>query len=309
MTGRDRFAAVVAGQPVDHPPVGAWVHFGTALADPEVVVRAHLELRAAHGFDYVKAMHDYRLPAPDVADVRERVAGFGALGTEGASLDRQRAVLDGLRAGAPDAALVESLFSPFQTLVRSLGNDGVRVLRADPGLADEVLGRVAALLAGYVAELPARGVDALFLAVTGASTDWSSFGLTPEEYAGWVAPHDRTVLEAAAGPVRIAHLHGDDLRLDLLADHPHEVTSWSDAVSAPRIADVLAAGRVPMLGLDERLASYLSDDEVTAQVHRARREAGDRLVVAPNCTLHSDTNPHVLAALVAAARDRLPEGA
>lgn len=301
VNGCERFLAVARGGTADRPPVGAWVHFGTALAEPDATVRAHLDFVDAYDWDYVKVMHDYRLPAPEKADLRERVAGFGALGTEWASLDRQRAVLAGVRAGVPDAAVIESLFSPFQTIVRSLGQRAVGVLRADPGLAHEVLGRVADLLARYAAELADHDVDALFLAVTGASTDWTSFGLTGEEFAAWVAPNDRTVLDAAAGLVRIAHLHGDDLRTDLLADHEHEVTSWSDAVSGPSIAEVLAAGRTPMLGLDERLASYVGDDEVRAQVRRARREASDRIVLAPNCTLHSDTNPSVLRALRQAA--------
>lgn len=297
MNGRERFLAAARGQAVDRPPVGAWVHFGTALAEPDLAAAVHLDFLRAYQWDYLKVMHDFRLPTPSQGSLAERLEAFGTLGTEAASLERQRAVLAELRRQAPDVAIVETLFSPFQSLVRAFGQDVVPVFQADPGLADRVIGRAAVLLADYAAGLAEAGVDGLFLALTGASVDWTSFGLTPEQHRRWVAPHDITVLTAAVGLVRIAHLHGDDIDVDAYAGHPHEVTSWSDAVSAPTIAQVLAAGRIPLLGLDERTASYLSTQQVHDAVLAKRREAGDRIIVGPNCTMHTDANPEVFTAL------------
>lgn len=297
MSGRERFLAAARGQAVDRPPVGAWVHFGTALADPELTAAVHLGFLEAYDWDYLKVMHDFRLPTPSEGSLRERLDAFGTLGTEAASLDRQRSVLAELRTKAPEVAIIETLFSPFQSLVRAFGHDIVPVFRADPDLADRVIGRAAELLASYAAGLADAGVDGLFLALTGASVDWTSFGITVQEYRRWIAPHDITVLTAAQGIVRIAHLHGDDITVAAYADHPHEVTSWSDVVSAPTIAEVLAAGRIPLLGLDERTASYLSTQQVHDSVLAKRREAGDRIIVGPNCTMHSDANPEVFAAL------------
>lgn len=297
MNGRERFLAAARGQAVDRPPVGAWVHFGTALAEPDLAAAVHLDFLRAYRWDYLKVMHDFRLPTPSQGSLAERLDAFGTLGTEAASLQRQRAVLAELRRQAPDVAIVETLFSPFQSLVRAFGQDAVAVFQAAPDLADRVIGRAAALLADYAAGLAQSGVDGLFLALTGASVDWTSFGLTPEQHRRWVAPHDITVLTAADGLVRIAHLHGDDIDVDAYARHPHEVTSWSDAVSAPTIAQVLAAGRIPLLGLDERTASYLSTQQVHDAVLAKRREAGDRIIVGPNCTMHTDANPEVFTAL------------
>ena len=299
MTAREHFVAAARGEQTHRPPVGAWVHFGTALAAPEQTACAHLDFLDAYGWDYLKVMHDYRLPAlgPDQGPLRDRVEAFGAAGDEAASLDRQRTVLRLIREANAEVALVETIFSPLQTVIRSLGADVVALFQQDGDLAHRVLGRVSQLLAGYVAELPALQVDGLFMAVTGASADWTSFGITDEQFRSWVAPHDQTVLAAATPLVRIAHLHGDSLRLDLISEHDYEVASWSDLVSGPTIAQVLGQGRLPMLGMDERASSYWSTQQVHDQVLRARREAGDRLIVAPNCTLHSDTNPEVFRAL------------
>ena len=297
MRGRERFLAAARGQTVDRPPVGAWVHFGTALADPGLTAAVHLAFLEAYDWDYLKVMHDFRVPVATEGTLTERLDAFGTLGTEAASLQRQRAVLAELRTTAPDVAIVETLFSPFQTLVRAFGHDIVPLFQADPGLADRVIGRAAQLLAAYAADLTSVGVDGLFLALTGASPDWTSFGVTPAQHRRWIAPHDITVLAAAQGVVRIAHLHGDDIAVEAYAEYPHEVTSWSDVVSAPSIADVLAAGRIPLLGLDERTASYLSTQQVHDSVVAKRREAGDRIIVGPNCTLHTDANPEVFTAL------------
>ena len=297
-TPRERFLSAARGEQTDRPPVGAWIHFGTALVDPSLTAALHVAFTRAYQWDYVKVMHDYRLPTPPQGDLRERLEGFLLLGTEWASLDRQRAVLAQVRAALPDLAVIETLFSPFQTTVRSFGQDVVEVFKTDPDLADRVIGRVADLLARYAAELAGQQVAGLFLALTGASADWTSFGITDADYQRWIGPHDITVLEAAGGVVRIGHLHGDDLRHELYANHLHEVTSWSDVVSpTPSVADVLGRGRIPLLGLDERTASYLGAKEVHASVLAKRREAGDRIIVGPNCTLHTDTNPEVFAAL------------
>ncbi|MGA4669812.1 uroporphyrinogen decarboxylase [Propionibacteriaceae bacterium Y1923] len=297
LSGRERFLRAARGEQVDRPPVGAWVHFGTALADPELTTAAHLSFLRAHDWDYLKVMHDYRVPSPDQGTLAARLEAFATLGTEQAGFARQRRVLTELRGSVPDKALVETLFSPFQTIIRSLGQDVVPLLQADPGLADVVIGRVAYLLADYASGLVGLGVDALFLALTGASSDWTSFGITAEQHRRWIAPHDITVLQAAAGLVRIGHLHGDDIHPGAYDAHPHEVTSWSDAVSRPTIAEVLEAGRIPLLGLDERAASYLGTQQVHEAVLAKRREARDRIIIGPNCTLHTDTNPDVLDAL------------
>lgn len=106
------------------------------------------------------------------------------------------------------------------------------------------------------------------------------------------------MLAAAPSLVRIAHLHGEDADPELIADYPVEVLSWSDTSSAPTIPEATSRyGWVPMVGIDELTSLYWTPSEAAAHVLQARRAAGDRLIVAPNCTLHSDTNPLTLVGL------------
>ena len=301
MSKRQRFAAASAGIPTDRPPVGAWIHFGSALWQPEDSAAAHLRFYREYDWDYIKVMNDYRLATPgDLSEITDE-AQFAAVGKASANYPgfaAQIAVLELIRSAAPEAAVIDTVFSPLQTVVRSLGESVIPYFRRSPELAKEVLDRVTSRLEEYVHQAGEIGIDGLFLAVTGAASDASSWGITPDEFSDWIAPFDRRVLRAAEGLTRIIHAHGDDLNLALLDDYPAEVLNWSPATSAPRIAEAVRDGkRVAMSGLDEVQSLYWPPSRVRETVLAARADAGDRLIVAPGCTLHSDTPPSVFRAL------------
>ncbi len=114
------------------------------------------------------------------------------------------------------------------------------------------------------------------------------------------------MLEAAADRVRVIHVHGYNLTPGWVEDYPAEVMSWSHNQSQPTLAEVAKAGRyVPMGGLDELGSLYWALSKVTANVMASRRETNDKLIIAPGCTVHSDTPPSILHTLVAAARTPL----
>ena len=301
-TKRDRFLTAARGGTTDRPPVGAWVHYGSARWSPQQVAEAHLRFYRDYDWDFIKVMHDYRIDLPEgLEEITDPAQLDDILADPGVSLDshaRQHEVLDLIRTAAPEAAVIETVFSPTQALVRALGGSVIEYFKVDPALAHRTISRVADALARYAAGLDGLGVDALFVAVNGASRDATSFGLTPEQFRDWVAPYDIQVLAAAPSLVRIAHLHGEDADPELIADYPVEVLSWSDTSSAPTIPEATSRyGWVPMVGIDELTSLYWTPSEAAAHVLQARRAAGDRLIVAPNCTLHSDTNPLTLVGL------------
>src|SRR5690606_24668515 len=116
-------------------------------------------------------------------------------------------VLELTKAGAGGAPVVDTVFSPFQTVIRTLGDSVVPLMKAQPEAAHRVLGAVADRLAQYVRDT-AEHTDGLYFSVNGASSDWHGWGVTREEFTDWVAPYDRRVLEAASDRIRIMHVHG-----------------------------------------------------------------------------------------------------
>lgn len=308
MDKMERFQAAVRGEKCDHPPVGSWIHFGSALWDPQIIADVHLRFFRDYDWDYIKVMDDYRFPtvggiveATAAADLR----AVGAPELTYENFDNQIEVLKLIRAGAEGAPILDTVFSPLQTLIRTLGDSVVPLLKENPDVAHEVLGNITNRLVEYI-EATAGLMDGLFLSVNGATTDWHGWGLSAGEFTDWVAPYDKAVLTAAADRIRVMHVHGYELTPELVEDYPVEVMSWSHNQSQPTLAEVADGGRfVPMGGLDELGALYWPPSRVRENVLRSRAETGDRIIVAPGCTVHSDTPPSILRALVDAAREPL----
>lgn len=302
MQSKARFLSAARGETVDRPPVGGWIHHGSSFWEPSEVVQAHLRFVRHYDWDFIKTMDDYRLELPDgvveITDPQQFELIVPDPSQRPANLNRQEEVLRALREAEPDRALIETVFSPVQTLVRALGENIIGHFRRDPDLAHRTIGRVAQVLSDWVRDLPSLRVDGVFVAINGASTDATSWGLPAEDFRNWIAPYDQQVLAAAKGLVRIGHLHGVGADPELIRDYPLDVLSWAQRDSAPTVEAAREDfGWVPMLGLDEVDSLYWTPSQARDDVLAARRAAGDRLIVAPTCTLHSDGSPLVLEAL------------
>jgi uroporphyrinogen decarboxylase len=301
----ERFIRAARGEAVDRPPVGAWVHFGSALWDPGLVADVHVRQYRAYDFDYIKVMSDYRFPTAGgitEAHCADDLLAVGDADLRYDNIEKQADVLRRIRAAAPDAAIVDTVFSPFQTVVRTLGESAAPLLKANPGIAHRVLRQVTdrLLQAVHASEDLA---DAIFFSVNGATRDAANLDFTEEQFAELVAPYDREVLGAAAGRIRILHAHGYDLIPEWFDGFPAEVLSWSHHQTKPSVEDVAAGGTyVPLGGLDELNSLYWPPSAVTDAVLATRRATGDRIILGPGCTVHSDTSPSVLRAFVEAAR-------
>lgn len=308
MKKMERFLAASRGEKVDTPPVGCWVHFGSALWDPELAAEVHVRFLNDYDWDYLKVMNDYRFPTAggvkEVSSAEElSVIGGKALSYE--NFEKQIEVLRILRSAAPGVPVVDTIFSPFQTVIRTLGKTVVPMLQSSPDVAHAVLGNVADRLVEFV-HATSGLADGVHFSVNGASADWHGWGITEEQFSNWIAPYDKRVLQAASDRVRIMHVHGYELTEAWVGDYPVEVMSWSHNQSSPSLAEIAEGSKfVPMGGLDELNALYWPPSKVRENVLASRRETRDRLIVAPGCTVHSDTPPSVLHALVAAAREPL----
>ncbi|MFA7438801.1 uroporphyrinogen decarboxylase family protein [Castellaniella sp.] len=309
MDKKQRFMAASRGEPVDHPPVSSWIHFGSALWEPALAADVHLRFVRAYDWDYIKVMDDYRFPTEGGLREATTVDELRAIGSPQLKYDnfeRQLEVLRRIRDGAPGVPTLDTVFSPFQTVIRALGDGVVPLFKAHPQVAHEVIGQVADRLVDFI-RASAGIVDGIFLAVNGADAGADGWGLDAAQFADWIAPYDRRVLEAASDRVRVMHVHGYDLIPEWVDGYPAEVLSWSHNQSRPTLGEVARGGRhIPMGGLDEVGTLYWALSKVRANVLASRQETADRIIVAPGCTMHSDTPPAIFHALAAAARMPLP---
>jgi uroporphyrinogen decarboxylase len=115
------------------------------------------------------------------------------------------------------------------------------------------------------------------------------------------------VLEAAgSAPFNILHNCGANIYFDLLADYPVNAISWASTLPGnPSLAAGKAlTAQAVMGGVSEK--TTLVDglpEEVAAEVRTAiEQTGGERLLVAPGCSIPPRTPPANLAAAAHAAR-------
>lgn len=300
MTKKERFRRAINGDEVDRLPVSVWLHFASEHWPGEEVARLHLAYQAEYDWDYVKVMNDYRYPLPGIDQVESGadLLRFEPLSMEEPAFAEQLRCLRRLRAELPDVPLVETVFNPLQTIVRGAGRAVLDVMKAHPREARHALEACTETLIRYVQVCREAGVDALFFSVNGASRAGSPGGMSDEEYAEYVAPYDRRVLEAAEGMIRIAHVHGFELEFDRVLSYPVEAYNWSHHHTAPSLADARRlTGAALIGGVNELAVASQTPHEVAADIRAAVEEAGSRrFLVGSGCTVPPDTPRRILHA-------------
>lgn len=300
-TGRDRVRAALEGRAQDRPPVTAWVHFLSDHLSGAETAGLHLKFQRAYGWDLVKVMNDYRYPVPQGVDSLAEPGVFGryrVLGMDEPCFAEQLACLARLRAElGPDVPLFDTLFDPYQQILRNIGRDQEPALCAVGQPVLDALEAVCSTLCDYVAASRRAGADGVFLSVNGAIREGMPRGVAREVYERLQRPFDLRLLDAARGGMRILHAHGAGLEFDRVLDYPVDAWSWSDRLPGnPSLAEMRA--RVPqclMGGVDESRIAEFSRPALAAQIDDALRQAGQAgFILAPGCTVPSFTSSRVL---------------
>lgn len=298
MTRRERFEAALAFAPIDRPPVGVWLHFASEHLAPAQVAELHVAYQEAYDWDFVKVMNDERLPLGDGGDLSSADAlhAVKPLAPDAPALAKQLEVVRRIRdAVGPDVPVVETLFDPLQTLIRSAGRSALALVRSAPGPARDALRAVEETLVGYVGALREAGADGVFYSINGAIPAEHG-GLDGREFDELCAPFDRAVLEAAHGLVRIGHVHGYALAFDRVRDYPVEAFNWSHRHVEPSLAQAREiTDRALIGGIDELAFASQTLGEAELGVRRAVAEAGRAgLIIGPGCTVPPDTPARLL---------------
>lgn len=308
MTKLERFHAAITGQEVDKLPVSVWLHFASEHHPGEEVARLHKAFVDEYDFDYVKSMNDYRYPLPGIDSVETEadLLRFEPVEMNHPVFAEQLKAQRLLRAElGPDVPVVETVFSPIQTLLRGAGNSAWNAVVAHPKAAHSMLEAVTETVIRYVRSLKELGVNSIFFSVNGANRPPAIGGLPREQFDEFVAPYDRRVLEAAEGMVRIGHIHGYDLEFERVLGYPLEAFNWSHHHTTPSLADARKLTDKALIGgIDEVRVFTQTPGEVAQDIRDAVNEAGrSKFLVGPGCTVLPDTPKKLLHAIVKTARE------
>ncbi|MDR1077193.1 MAG: hypothetical protein LBL55_00725 [Propionibacteriaceae bacterium] len=319
-TRHDRFAAALAGQPADRPPIAAWRHFVEHEHGAEALARATVDFALRWDWDWVKInpratyyaeAWGARYDAADYRDVLPRqvaqpVVAPGDLGRIGRldaattpALAEQLEAARLIRRQLPDRPVLQTVFSPLGVLLALAGRSPfaqgevygadrpvelAALLDADRSGLHRALRAIAETLADYVALLvgPAVGVDGIFYAVLGTAQD----GLLDQAgFRELSRPYDEIVLAAANGAVRLFHTCGAHAHPEWFADYPVEGLNWDVWADGNPGLDAPAA-RPAVGGVSHQLIAAGTPDQVAAQTRQALAEAGGRpFLLTPSCAI------------------------
>jgi uroporphyrinogen decarboxylase len=296
MTRREIFLAAVRGEPLERPPVTAWVHFLSDHLPGAETARLHQRFLEAYDWDVLKVMNDYRYPVPEGVQTYEdpeSIRGFRPLSLKEPAFAEQLTCLSELRSRAgPDVALIDTMFDPYQQMLRNVGFSEAPNLHKHRADTLRALEAVADTIVRYIRALKAQGVEALFLSINGAIREGFPRGSTREVFETFQRPFDLELLRAAEGMVRILHVHGVGLEPARVLDYPCEVISLSDRLPGnPSLAELRRlTDRCLMGGLDETRIQERTLPSLAREVDDALAQAGPRkFILAPGCTIPSFT--------------------
>lgn len=296
MNKRERFLAAVHGQPVDRPPVTAWVHFLSDHLQGRQTADLHIDFLKEYDWDVLKVMNDYRYPVPAGVQTLEDPASLKAytrISLKDPAFVAQLDCLKRIQDACPDTPLLETGFEPYQQIVRNIGFSQAGHLYRHRGDALAALEVVTEVMCEYLAAVKAMGIEGMFLSINGAIPAHVARGATDEQHEVFQKPFTVQVLKAAEGMARVLHVHGSSLDMSRVEGYPFEVLSVSDRLpSNPGLAALRGmTGKCLMGGIDETKIQERTLPEIAAEVDDSLAVAGrDNFILAPGCTIASFTS-------------------
>lgn len=306
MAKRERMEAVFAGKDVDRPPFSLWYHFGLQHGSGGDFARAQRDFYETYNLDWLKMMSDYPYPFPDgVSDCStpESLMKLDRFDIEESPYQEQLAAWDIISKEIGDLAFcVDTVFNPWNVARRSLVKEKMASYMCDdPKTLHHALEVVTENMIAYCRSVIEHGADGLFISVP-ASAEY----VTYEQYQTFMKPYDVKLFQAvkAFAPVVIAHIHGNALYFsDIVQSYPTDAISWADRAAGPGLAEARQMyGGVLMGGIDHTDFGLTSISALQTQAVEAIRVGGNqRFILAPGCSIPTDTFPEVIRGVCAAA--------
>ena len=208
----------------------------------------------------------------------------------------------------PDWPIVDTLFDPFQQIMRKVGFEKAQMVFDNPKESKPMLEAATETMLAYVRELKRIGVDSVLYSVNGAITPPHSKGISEDIFKEFMRPYEVRVLEEMEGMVRILHVCQWQLDFSRVLDYPCEVFSWWDRhETCPSLGEMrIMTDKCIMGGVDHTKLIEKTRPAVRAEIHDAIEQAGrKKFILAPGCTVMTHAPEHILQCV----RDTVSEDA
>ncbi len=305
MTKRERLEATVAGEAVDRPAVALWRHWPGDDQRAEALARDTLDFQRTYDFDLIKCMPSSSYAISDwgaesrwmgneegtrewgrrVIQRPEDWARLRVLDPRQGVLGENLRALRLIAAGADTVPFIWTIFNPLAQAKNLAGERLLLHMRQQPEELRAGLETITETIIRFIEAARESGMAGIFLALQHATYDL----LSEEEYLQFGRPYDLRILEAVQGLwFNMAHLHGNHVMFDLVADYPVQAINWHDRETQPSLSQ--AIGRFPraLVGGLQRIETMVrgTPEQVQAEVRDAIEQTGGRrLIVGTGCVM------------------------
>lgn len=330
MNREERVRAALAGKEVDRVPVAAWMHLSAFDQDPISLAEAEVDLTEKYDFDYIKMMpfglystQDFGNQITIYCDAHKEpivkkfaiqseedydaIRAIPAIqGTYGKQIEFARELAKRRKAGTP---IIQTIFSPFSTLKKMAGDRLLEDIKTIPKAVHHALAAITATTLDFISYNIDAGVDGFFFATQNAVRPM----LTPTEFQEFGAFYDLQVIRSYAKKTwfNVAHIHGEDIYFQEIANYPINCINWHDRHTFPSLAEARAlTDKCLLAGI--KSAPYFVDgvlkyddiildgtpEEITAHVKDAIAQVdGKGLILGPGCVVNPSAPEENLMAL------------
>jgi uroporphyrinogen decarboxylase len=305
MNKRERLEATLAGQATDRTPIALWRHFPGDDQNPESLAEATIAFQQRWDFDFVKVtpassfqIKDWGAEDQWLGNIEgtrkythqpiERSSDWRKLkilDPRSGSLGNQIKCLDQVVKALPDAPVIQTVFSPLAQAKNLAGDRLLSDMRQHAADFKAGLETITQSTIDFVEAIKATGAAGIFYAVQLATSD----SLSADEYRTFGREYDLRILNALKGLwLNVAHIHGEHIYFDLIADYPLQVWNWHDRETWPTLKDglkLIAGAACGGLNRDMTMLRGRPEavkQEVTDAIDQA---GGRRLIIGTGCVM------------------------
>jgi uroporphyrinogen decarboxylase len=316
---RQRLEMCLSGEKPDRVPVALWRHFPVDDQSPDGLAAATAGFQRQFDFDLIKVTPASSFCVKDwgVQDewqgnpegtraythypvqTPEDWTRLSLLDPTTGYLGNQLKTLELLINGfSPETPIIQTIFNPLSQAKNLVGRDNLNLhIRRFPDALHAGLETITQTTLRFLGEAVRLGIDGVFFAIQHAQ-----YGLnTREEYETFGKAYDLRILEETSSLwLNIAHIHGEEIMFDLVADYPVQILNWHDRQTEPSLAG--AGAKFPGAlcgGLRQWETMVLgSPSQVIAEAEDAIRATGGRKFILGTGCVVPVTAPHgnILAA-------------
>lgn len=306
-THRERLETILSGEKPDRPAVALWHHFPVDDQNALTLVKATESFQKQFDFDLIKVMPASSFCLKDwgsddkwsgnsegTRDYIKRVIShpdewenLTVLDPEKGFLGQQLQCLALLQDSFTDhTPILQTIFNPLSQAKNLVGpRNLLEHLRKNPDAVHYGLSTIRETTLRFIEAAKQYGIAGIFLAIQHASF----LEMTEHEYKEFGVAYDLPILNAAEDLwANTAHIHGEAIMFDLIADYPVQILNWHDRETSPTIEDGLKRFPGTVCGGISRVEGAVlgTPKTIREEALQALEEAGGkRLILGTGCVL------------------------